>query len=92
MFGEADRVRRPQEGLASGRLQRAQAAGAHLHHLVITLAAGLLHAGHPRPPGTIELVPLPREQVPDDAAGHLHSGGVHGVWSPHDTSMRNHVQ
>ena len=61
--------------------------------LVQAPAAGLLHPRHPRPPGTIELVPFPREQVPDHATGHLHQPRrPRHLPLRHNTSMRNPVQ
>jgi hypothetical protein len=38
---------------------------------VIASAAGLMNPGHPRPPGTIALMPFPGEQVPGHAACQL---------------------
>lgn len=51
-----------------GFLQWAQTVGAHLNDLVPMPPTGLLDPGHPRPPGTIAFVPLPREQMTDHAA------------------------
>src|SRR6516225_5279460 len=47
-----------------GWLQRVQAGGARLDHLVRAPPAGLLHPGHPGAPGTVGLVLLRREQMP----------------------------
>ncbi len=71
-------------------LQRAQAADAHLDHFALTPSAGFLDPGHPGPPGTIALVPFPREQVPCDAARHLHQRRrPRWLFPRHDSSMRN---
>ena len=50
--------------VSPGRLQRAQAAGTHQDYLVVAAATRLVNPGHPGPPGTIALVPLPGEQMP----------------------------
>jgi hypothetical protein len=54
-----------------GRLQRAQAGGAHPDHSCDRGGHRPRDPGHPGPPGTIALVSLPGEQMPDHAAHQL---------------------
>ena len=76
-----------------GRLQWAQAAGPHQDHLVIAAATGLMHPGHPSPPGAIALMPLPGEQMPGHAARQLDQRRRPWRLVPrHEPSMRNYVR
>jgi len=76
-----------------GRLQRAQAAGPHQDHLVITPATGVMDPGHPGPPGAVALMPFPGEQVPGHAARQLDERRRPRCPGPrHDSSMRNCVR
>src|SRR5215472_18111631 len=76
-----------------GCLQRPQAVGADLDHLVMVPPAGLLNPGDPGPPGAVALVPLPGEQVPHHAGGHLHQRRrPRGMPRRHHISMRNYVR
>jgi len=76
-----------------GWLQRAQAAGPHQDHLVIAAATGLLHPGHPRPLGTLALMPLPGEQMPGHATRQLDQRRRPWRLVPrHEPSMRSYVR
>jgi hypothetical protein len=60
---------------------------------VITSATGLMDPGHPGPPRTIALVPLPCEQMPDHAASQLDERRCPRRLIPrHEPSMRSCVR
>jgi hypothetical protein len=76
-----------------GRLQRAQAVGPYQDHLVIASATGLMNPGHPRPPGTIALMPFPGEQMPGHATRQLDQRRRPWRRVPrHKPSMRSYVR
>jgi len=60
---------------------------------VITSAPGLMNPGHPGPPGTIALVPLPGEQMPGYADLQLDQWRRPWRLVPrHESSMRSYVR